>query len=124
MQTDKTILQSYINNFQFLERGLKKQSNDPIHDLRKTAFNHLLEKGFPTKREEEWRFTDISPIIQESFILAEENNIKEFKQSDIIQLMFKDWAGPLLVFINGNYAEHLSDINTAQAGLTIDTMLS
>ncbi|MBN1408614.1 MAG: Fe-S cluster assembly protein SufD [Calditrichaceae bacterium] len=103
---------------------MKKQSNDPIHDLRKTAFNHLLEKGFPTKREEEWRFTDISPIIQESFILAEENNIKEFKQSDIIQLMFKDWAGPLLVFINGNYAEHLSDINTAQAGLTIDTMLS
>ncbi|MEJ2544196.1 MAG: Fe-S cluster assembly protein SufD [Calditrichaceae bacterium] len=122
MQKDNTILKQYIANFEFFEKNLNGQKKDPIHDLRKTAFNHLIEKGFPTKREEEWRFTDINPILKESFSLPRIENVKEFSKSEIDALTFKDWTGPLLVFINGSFAEHLSDTKIGQAGLTIDTL--
>ena len=119
---DNTILQPYITNFELFKQNQDNQSDDPIHDLRKTAFNHLLEKGFPTKREEEWRFTDINPILSESFTLADSDNIANIKKSDISQLTFKNWSGPMLVFIDGQFAEHLSDMNAGQSGLTINSL--
>ena len=119
---DNTILQPYITNFELFKQNQDNQSDDPIHDLRKTAFNHLLEKGFPTKREEEWRFTDINPILSESFTLADSDNIANIKKSDIAQLTFKNWSGPMLVFIDGHFAEHLSDMNAGQSGLTINSL--
>ena len=119
---DNTILQPYITNFELFKQNQDNQSDDPIHDLRKTAFNHLLEKGFPTKREEEWRFTDINPILSESFKLADSDNIANIKKSDIAHLTFKNWSGPMLVFIDGHFAEHLSDMNAGQSGLTINSL--
>ena len=119
---DNTILQPYITNFELFKQNQDNQSDDPIHDLRKTAFNHLLEKGFPTKREEEWRFTDINPILSEGFKLADSDNIANIKKSDIAQLTFKNWSGPMLVFIDGHFAEHLSDMNAGQSGLTINSL--
>ena len=119
---DNTILQPYITNFELFKQNQDNQSDDPIHDLRRTAFNHLLEKGFPTKREEEWRFTDINPILSESFTLADSDNIANIKKSDIAHLTFKNWSGPMLVFIDGHFAEHLSDMNAGQSGLTINSL--
>ena len=119
---DNTILQPYITNFELFKQNQDNQSDDPIHDLRKTAFNHLLEKGFPTKREEEWRFTDINPILSESFTLADSDNIANIKKSDIAHLTFKNWSGTMLVFIDGQFAEHLSDTNAGQSGLTINSL--
>ena len=119
---DNTILQPYITNFELFKQNQDNQSDDPIHDLRKTAFNHLLEKGFPTKREEEWRFTDINPILSESFTLADSDNIANIKKSDIAHLTFKNWSGTMLVFIDGQFAEHLSDMNAGQSGLTINSL--
>jgi Fe-S cluster assembly protein SufD len=119
---DNTILQPYITNFELFKQNQDNQSDDPIHDLRRTAFNHLLEKGFPTKREEEWRFTDINPILSESFTLADSDNIANIKKSDIAHLTFKNWSGTMLVFIDGQFAEHLSDMNAGQSGLTINSL--
>ena len=122
MQNDNLNLQQYINNFKLFEQNLNVPNDEPIHDLRKIAFNHLLDSGFPTKRDEEWRFTDINPILSESFTLAESDKIADIKKSDIEHLIFKDWSGPKLVFIDGIFAGNLSELNLNQVGITIDSL--
>lgn len=38
-----------------------------ILDLREEAFHRFLDQGFPTTRNEEWRFTNVSPIPRANF---------------------------------------------------------
>ena len=35
---------------------------DPVGRAREAAFDRFLAQGFPTTRDEEWRFTNVSPI--------------------------------------------------------------
>jgi Fe-S cluster assembly protein SufD len=39
--------------------------------LRRAAMTRFEQVGFPSKTQEEWRFTDISPITKTQFKLAE-----------------------------------------------------
>src|SRR5512138_3218295 len=57
----------YLESFRAFERGLNGESASPIHALRKEAMAHFASTGFPTMRDEEWRFTNIAPIAQASF---------------------------------------------------------
>ncbi len=122
MNKDNTNLQQYLCNFNLFEENLNASINKPIHDLRKMALNHLLDKGFPTKHDEEWRFTDINPILSESFALADSNRLINIKKSDIKPLIFENWSGPQLVFIDGFYADHLSDLSINQVGITVGSL--
>jgi Fe-S cluster assembly protein SufD len=122
MNKDNTNLQQYLSNFNLFEQNLNASNNKPIHDLRKTALNHLLEKGFPTKHDEEWRFTDINPILSENFTLVDSNRLINIRKSDIEPLIFENGFGPQIVFIDGCYAEHLSDFKLNQTGITVGSL--
>ena len=41
-----------------------------LQDLRDHAASRFVELGFPTVRDEEWRFTNVSPIASTEFKLA------------------------------------------------------
>lgn len=122
MHKEKSNIQPYINNFKLFEQNLNGQENEPIHEFRKTAINHLIENGFPSTRDEDWRFTDISPILSESFNLPDVSVQSDIKKSDIEHLLYKNWLGPELVFIDGFFAENLSDFNLLQKGVVINNL--
>ena len=41
-----------------------------LQDLRDQAASRFVEQGFPTVRDEEWRFTNVAPIASSEFTLA------------------------------------------------------
>ena len=43
---------------------------DGLGAARQAAFNRFLERGFPTTRDEEWKFTNIAPIAETMFVRA------------------------------------------------------
>ena len=76
-----------------------KFSEDNIK-FRKKNLQHFVEKGFPNKRIEDWKFSDLNQII-----LANINNLsffndKEFKDSEQIYLIDK-FEHNKIIFING-----------------------
>jgi Fe-S cluster assembly protein SufD len=44
-----------------------KQSPSPLQALRDAAFARFSELGFPTTHDEEWRFTNVAPIVRTDF---------------------------------------------------------
>jgi Fe-S cluster assembly protein SufD len=47
----------------WLESFTKQQPAEPwVQSLREAAFQRFAESGFPTTRDEEWRFTNVAPI--------------------------------------------------------------
>jgi len=51
-----------------------------LRELREKAFARFCETGFPTTHEEDWRFTNVSPIAKTSFQLAADEKLPSLEQ--------------------------------------------
>jgi len=47
---------------------LKGETNADLKALREKAFAYFKEKGFPTPKEEDWKYTNLAPMAKESWI--------------------------------------------------------
>jgi Fe-S cluster assembly protein SufD len=89
----------YLSEFERTARELPG-----YRSVRQAAIGRFADLGFPTGREEEWRFTDTTPIAETPF---------EFVQARSDASRVKDLAhGPLqgcqLTFVDGAYTPELS----------------
>jgi Fe-S cluster assembly protein SufD len=99
---------AYESTFAELEPGLRKEDPVWVHDLRRTGIERFKSLGFPTLREEEWRFTRTRPIAELDFRpAATASNVTE---NDIVSRTFDDSHCHRLVFVNGYAAPSLSRI--------------
>jgi Fe-S cluster assembly protein SufD len=85
---------------------------------RERAFDRFLKDGFPTTRDEEWRFTNVAPIAAETFLRAPSSNPD---RSDLAPFLFAD-LGPQIVVVNGRLSKPLSSHDGLPAGVTIDSV--
>ena len=56
--------------FARLEGELARTGSERVHALRRAAIARFAELGFPTKRHEEWRFTNVAPIARAEMTVA------------------------------------------------------
>ena len=89
-----------------------------FNDLRSHAVDRVGALSVPTTRDEEWRFTDISPLTGIPF-----HPVRGGSKPDIAQLaeFILTEAGARLVFVDGEYAPLLSFNNT---GITVTSLAS
>ncbi len=62
-----------LTNFQneFEKLLDRKYFSSEIHPLRKDAFSKLEATGFPTQKWEDWRFTNLSVLMDNHFLISE-----------------------------------------------------
>ena len=76
--------------------------------IRQDAAQSFAESGFPTTRDEEWRFTNVSSIAKTQFSPAPAD-LNEEEAELLDQHLVPNEGGPRLVFINGRYLREISD---------------
>ncbi len=112
----------YISNFETFEKKLNGESKTYLHEIRKAALKELESLNFPTLRNEEWKYTDVSPIVNNNFVPAVNTTPAKVDKKTIDQLLFKNFDYHLLVFINGIFSEELSDIKELPRGAFIGSL--
>jgi Fe-S cluster assembly protein SufD len=100
----------YIAQFQGAPAG---EGPAWLPPLRRAAISRFAELGFPTRHDEEWRFTSIGPIAETAFQPAD--GAHTLTAAAVADLLF-DGAVPL-VFVNGRYAPELSSPGALPKGL-------
>ena len=82
--------------------------NYPMHDLRDKAIQRFEHDGFPSKRDEDWKYTSLNSIIKNDYSLVSghEESI-EFK--DVKKYFIHDLDTYKIVFIDGVYSSYLSE---------------
>ena len=75
--------------------------------IRQDAARHFARLGFPTTRDEEWRFTNVAPIARTEF-LAAPSDLTGWAEGQLDQGLAWSEGGFRLVFVNGRYARELS----------------
>jgi Fe-S cluster assembly protein SufD len=110
----------YISNFDFFESKLNGSSTIPFHETRRAAISKFAEAGFPTPRHEEWKYTNVAPILSHKFKLAQEP--VQLDKSALAEFVFGGLPQNLLVFVNGQFSKELSGFKSRAKGLAFDTL--
>ena len=56
------------------------QEDSPIHELRNHAIKNFETKGFPSKKEEAWKYTSLNSLLKEDYsIFPKQESSIEFK---------------------------------------------
>jgi Fe-S cluster assembly protein SufD len=98
-------LPSYIESFGEFERVAAGRELSWLRELRRKAFARFCEIGFPTTHDEDWRFTNVSAISNTTFCLKPDVRVSPQQ----IEPWRVEGAGCQLVFLNGQFAPHLSN---------------
>ena len=83
---------------------------------RAAAVQRFTEVGFPTTRQEAWRFTDVSPIANAAFAPAP---AVVLTPGTIAPYTFGTEEGVRLVFVNGHHAAALSQSTALPPGVVV-----
>jgi Fe-S cluster assembly protein SufD len=107
----------YLEAFSRFEKERPADEPAPLHHLREAAMGRFAELGFPTTREEEWRFTNIAPLTQVSFQPGLTSVPKQLTALKLDRLNYGAWDCYRLVFVNGSFVPGLSNPPASQASL-------
>jgi Fe-S cluster assembly protein SufD len=77
-------------------------------DLRTKAMDAFVKLGFPTKRHEDWRYTDLSGILKKDWKL--EADEAELDNQAILDRLIPNMAANIMVFVNGRFSKEHSVI--------------
>jgi Fe-S cluster assembly protein SufD len=111
----------YLETFARFEKTAAGNGQEWLHPVRRAAIARFAELGFPTTRDEDWRFTNVDPIAQTSFTLASDTGI-ELTSRDIKRFAIPGLSGIQLVFVNGRYAASLSSPGSPRNGLSVRSL--
>jgi Fe-S cluster assembly protein SufD len=73
----------------------------------------FIARGFPHRKIENWKYTNVSAIAKQAFTLASSAG----QRTDLQQLMLEN--AHVIVFINGQYSAQLSQINDLPPGVKL-----
>ncbi len=90
-----------------------------LDEVRSRAASFLNEQTFPSTRQEDWRFTDLSPMLAIDFATPGEAAVQE---TDIAELRLPETAGAQVVVVNGRVNHELSQLNGLPEGATVGSL--
>ncbi len=79
-----------------------------LDEIRAQAARRFSELGFPTTRNEEWRFTNVAPIAKTRFVDASEVTPNGRPRGRLDEALNIADGSCRLVFVNGSYSARLS----------------
>jgi Fe-S cluster assembly protein SufD len=115
-----TATNSYLRDFTGTDNGSDAPSPSWLRDLRESAAHRFAQIGFPTRRDEEWRFTNVSPIVETPFTLAAKTQ-SEMMPEELRAYTYAGMSGTQLVFVNGHFQADLSSASFP-AGVVVSSL--
>ena len=97
-----------LSSFIVFENELNGDADSSVHEIRREALHTFERLGFPTKRHEEWKYTNLKPVFKYDYkIFPKTEKAIEFK--DVRQYFLNEVDTYKIVFINGVYSSWLSE---------------
>ena len=88
---------------------------------RTQAADVFQEQGFPTRRDEEFRFTPVTPIAETVWSQASNGTVTD---AEVDAYSYAGYTGPQLVFVDGGYRPELSRLQALPAGVVVSPLTS
>jgi Fe-S cluster assembly protein SufD len=89
-----------------------------VQSMRRAAFDRFSALGFPTRKNEDWHYTSVSPIAEQEFVLLASKS-GDVGRDELAAFGFgaTDWH--TMAFVNGRFAPELSDCSALPNGVRL-----
>jgi Fe-S cluster assembly protein SufD len=108
-----------LSSFMAFEERVDVHSE--LHDVRTSAIKNFEDKGFPTKKDEAWKYTSLNAILKNDFtVFPKKDTAIEFNQ--VKKYFLHEVDTYKVVFIDGVFSSYLS--STTHEGIDVCLMSS
>ena len=108
-----------LSSFMAFEERVDVHSE--LHDVRTLAIKNFENKGFPTKKEESWKYTSLSAILKNDFSVFPKTD-GAIQYSEVKKYFLHEIDTYKVVFVDGVFSSHLS--STTHDGIDVCLMSS
>lgn len=115
-------LSHYTEQFQAFQKNGAAKSPSWVNDVRNTALSVFTEKGFPTTKLEDWKYTNVAPIARAPFRYS--TAAAAVPAALVQSLLIADTEQHLIVFVNGHFSAEHSRLQSLPAGLTVKNLIA
>jgi Fe-S cluster assembly protein SufD len=113
----------YMKGFEEFRKEAAGKGIPWMESLREEGIKKFIELGFPTPENEDWRFTNVTPIARTVFSI-EKNGHKQVPPAALDKYAFPKLKTIRLVFVDGSYARELSDVSVMPKGVKVMSLVS
>jgi len=113
------VKQWYQSLFQLQEETLNGEKRRALFQMRKAAIERLPDLHFPTRRDEDWKYTAVTKLLQPKY---QDAAPADLAPTAIEPFLFEGLDVNLLVFVNGVYNEALSDFRELPGAAELITL--
>lgn len=113
------MIESYVRQFEAAAANGGAKAPDWLKGIRQGAIDGFRQSGFPSTKDEEWRFTSVAPIARGGFVAPAKPGALSL--ADLAPFLFDHAEWPRLVFVDGRFDSSLSNAPT-EPGLTVTTI--
>jgi Fe-S cluster assembly protein SufD len=120
--TVATAKDRYLAEFEAVERQGALRSPSWLAPLRRRAIHRFAERGFPTTRDEEWRYTNLATLAAMPFRPAppSPDGVPAEALGRLALAGAEGW--PRLVFVDGRYSPKLSTARPLPGGARVGSL--
>lgn len=105
----------YTAQFRELQQRTGEAESPWLKRLRESAFARFEELGFPTTKQEEWKYTNVAPIARASF--DKPSGPTQLDPKQLSKFIYQEAETSRLVFVNGIFSTELSSVEALPAGV-------
>ncbi len=113
-----------VNEFKDYESKLNGDKDTKMFKLRKEAVDAFEQNGIPTRKHEEWKYTNLNFVRKTEFELPDKSDADNFEEKKISDYLYEGLETNLLVFVNGYFSEKHSKIQPEEKGISIRNLAS
>ncbi len=109
----------YLAEFARVADGLPGHAVPWFRRAREVALEHFAETGFPTTRDEDWKYTSVAALEKRGFRMASPGDAA-VDPAAVRSLALG--GGYLMVFVNGHHVPELSRLEGLPKGVTVASL--
>jgi Fe-S cluster assembly protein SufD len=122
--TKQMAVDRYVGQFEaFAANGGGTRTPTWLKALRSTAIRRFAEVGFPHTKQEAWRFTSVTPLVDTPFALTHaSDDARRLTAEEIRPYLLGGIGHTIAVFVNGHFVEGLSSVGNLPAGVKVGSL--
>lgn len=102
--------------FNVFEHALNGQQDHQLHQFRKAGIQRLDDMEFPTRRDENWKYTSLNRLLQ---LPLQDSYLVAVDADTVNKMAIPGLDACRLVLVNGIVQEELSELDQLPEGLTL-----
>ncbi|MBS0359053.1 MAG: Fe-S cluster assembly protein SufD [Proteobacteria bacterium] len=111
----------YIQAYEQTQSKLPGFSLPWLKSKRDEAMQFFSEKGFPTRHDEDWKYTNVTPLMEQQFILPSKQ-AHRLSAERLKPYLLSEMNAHILVFVDGYFSPEFSQCNKLPSGVTLKNL--